>query len=62
MHHETDSEVSRRRSVLPEAYADRDIGISGIVMRGFRGILNSTGDTGGGDVDFGGDLGDGGKL
>lgn len=48
--------------LVMEAYPDRDIVITGIVMRGFRGFLNSTGDTGGGDVDFGGDLGDGGKL
>jgi hypothetical protein len=53
--------VSTGRLVM-DAYPDRDIVITGIVMRGFRGFLNSTGDTGGGDVDFGGDLGDGGKL
>lgn len=42
-------------SLVMEAYPDRDIVITGIVMRGFRGTV-------GGDFGFGEDLGEGGEL
>ena len=49
------------RMVL-DAPSGRDVVINRLIVRGFHGILNSTGDTGGGDVGLGDDLNNGGKL
>lgn len=45
-----------------DAPAGQDVVLTRLIMRGFHGILNSTSDTGGGDVDLGGGLNDGGSL
>jgi hypothetical protein len=45
-----------------DALSGRDIVINRIISRGFHGILNTTGDTGGGDIGLGEDLSDGGSL
>ena len=45
-----------------DASSDRDIVINRLISKGFHGILNTTGDTGGGDFDLGDGLGDGGSL
>lgn len=45
-----------------DAPAGRDIVLNRLIMRGFHGILNSSGDTGGGDIEFGDDLSEGGNL
>lgn len=45
-----------------DAPAGRDIVLNRLIMRGFHGILNSSGDTGGGDIEFGDDLEEGGNL
>ena len=45
-----------------DAASGRDIVINRLLAKGFHGILNTTGDTGGGDVDLGGGLNDGGSL
>lgn len=42
--------------------ANRDVVINRLIVKGFHGILNSTGDTGGGDFEFGDDLEEGGNL
>lgn len=39
-----------------------DVVISRLIVKGFHGVLNSTGDTGGGDIDLGDGLSDGGSL
>ena len=45
-----------------DAPAGRDIVLNRLIMRGFHGILNSSGDAGGGDIEFGDDLEEGGNL
>lgn len=48
--------------LVMDAPAEKDIVITRLIVRGFHGVLNSTGDTGGGDFDLGDGLGDGGSL
>ena len=45
-----------------DAASGRDIVINRFIAKGFHGVLNSTGDTGGGDIGLGDDLKDGGRL
>ncbi len=45
-----------------DAPAGRDIVLNRLIMRGFHGILNSSGDAGGGDIGLGDDLKEGGSL
>ncbi|MBQ2091330.1 MAG: hypothetical protein II466_07000, partial [Bacteroidales bacterium] len=40
----------------------KDIVLNRFIMRGYHGILNTTGDTGGGDIGLGDDLKEGGNL
>lgn len=44
------------------AFSDKDIVITRVILRGIHGVLIDEGDTGGGDVDFGDGLGEGGEL
>ncbi len=53
--------VSGGKLVL-DAPAGRDIVLNRLIMRGFHGILNSSGDAGGGDIGLGDDLKEGGSL
>lgn len=48
--------------LVMDASSGRDIVIKRLIVRGFHGILNSTGDTAGGDIDLGDGLNDGGSL
>ena len=45
-----------------DAPAEKDIVINRLIVRGFHGVLMGTSDTGGGDIDLGEGLGDGGSL
>ena len=45
-----------------DAPSGKDVVINRLLTKGFHGILKETADTGGGDVDFGEGLGDGGEL
>ena len=45
-----------------QAPSTQDIVINRFIMRGFHGVLNSSGDAGGGDYGFDGGLNDGGAL
>lgn len=48
--------------LIVDAPSGQDIVLNRFIVRGFHGILNGTGDNGGGDIDLGDDLEDGGKL
>ena len=44
------------------AYSDRDIVITRIIVRGFHGVVYDSDNKEGGDIGFGDDLGNGGQL
>ena len=48
--------------LVMDAPAEKDIVINRLIVRGFHGVLMGTSDTGGGDIDLGEGLGDGGSL
>ncbi|MBQ9462550.1 MAG: hypothetical protein IJU68_02705 [Bacteroidales bacterium] len=48
--------------LVMDAPSNRDIVITRIVLRGFHGIRNDSGNAGGGDIGLGGGLNDGGNL
>lgn len=49
-------------SLVMNAYSDKDIVITRIIVRGFHGVVYDSDNKEGGDIGFGDDLGDGGKL
>lgn len=49
-------------SLVMNAYSDRDIVITRIIVRGFHGVVYDSDNKEGGDIGFDDDLGDGGKL